>query len=234
MDRRVKGQAESSPAGPFSGEGPGLSNAFRSSGLGALVGTDEAGRGPLAGPVIAAAVSLTREQEEALLELGLRDSKKLTASQRERLWRAMADLGVAWSAQAASVARIERDNISRSSLWAMGRSVVRLRSSLPRDPACVVVDGIVSIPGLPFVQRTLAGADALVPAVSAASVVAEVLRDRAMIALDRLWPDYGLARHKGYPTAAHREAVARLGLSPVHRRSFCKRFTSATPTDLEG
>ena len=237
MRHQVKGQAAPSPADPSSGEGPGRPNAFRSSGLGALVGTDEAGRGPLAGPVVAAAVSLTREQEEALLALGLRDSKKLTASQRERLWRAMTDLDVAWSAQAASVARIERDNISRASLWAMGRSVVRLRPSLPRDPECVVVDGILSIPNLPFAQRPLAGADSLVPAVSAASVVAKVLRDRAMTALDRLWPDYGLARHKGYPTAAHREAVARLGLSPVHRRSFCKGFTSATPTtpkDLEG
>lgn len=199
-------------------------NALRPLGLGAVVGTDEAGRGPLAGPVVAAAVSLTPEQEKALMALGLRDSKKLTASGRERLWNAMAEFGVVWRAQAASVVRIERDNISRASLWAMGRSVVRLRASLPRDPECVVVDGILSIPDLPFPQCSLVAADALVPAVSAASVVAKVLRDRAMTALDRLWPDYGFARHKGYPTAAHREAVARLGLSPVHREAFCRNI----------
>ena len=178
--------------------------ALRSSEPGAIVGTDEAGRGPLAGPVVAAAVSLTPVQEEALLSLGLRDSKKLTARGRERLWDAMAELGVAWRAQAAGAARIDRDNISRASLWAMGQSVLRLRPLLAREPECVVVDGILAIP--------------------AASVVAKVLRDRAMTALDRLWPDYGFARHKGYPTAMHREAVARLGLSPVHRESFCRNI----------
>lgn len=208
-------------------------HALRSSGFGAMVGTDEAGRGPLAGPVVAAAVSLTPGQEEALASLGLRDSKKLTPARRERLFAAMGELGVAWRAQAAGVERIDRDNIARASLWAMGQSVVRLRPFLPRDPECVVVDGILSIPGLPFPQCLLVAADALVPAVSAASVVAKVLRDRAMTALDRLWPGYGFARHKGYPTAAHREAVARHGLSPVHRRSFCRGFTSDTRTDRE-
>ncbi len=198
--------------------------ALRSSGPGAIVGTDEAGRGPLAGPVVAAAVSLTPVQEEALLSLGLRDSKKLTPRGRERLWDAMAELGVAWRAQAAGMARIDRDNVSRASLWAMGRSVLRLWPLLAREPECVVVDGILAIPDLPFPQWPLVAADDIIPAVSAASVVAKVLRDRAMTALDRLWPDYGFARHKGYPTAMHREAVARLGLSPVHRESFCRNI----------
>ena len=199
-------------------------DALRSSEPGAIVGTDEAGRGPLAGPVVAAAVSLTPVQEEVLLSLGLRDSKKLTARGRERLWDAMAELGVAWRAQAAGAARIDRDNISRASLWAMGQSVLRLRPLLAREPECVVVDGILAIPDLPFPQWPLVAADDIVPAVSAASVVAKVLRDRAMAALDRLWPDYGFARHKGYPTAMHREAVARHGLSPVHRESFCRNI----------
>ena len=110
--------------------------ALRSLGPGAIVGTDEAGRGPLAGPVVAAAVSLTPVQEETLLSLGLRDSKKLTARGRERLWDAMAELGVAWRAQAAGAARIDRDNISRASLWAMGRSVFCLRPLLAREPEC--------------------------------------------------------------------------------------------------
>ena len=204
---------------------------LRSSGPGAIVGTDEAGRGPLAGPVVAAAVSLTPDQEDALSSLGLRDSKKLTPARRERLFTAMAELGVLWRAQAASVARIDRENISQASLWAMGRSVLRLRPSLPRKPECVVVDGILAVPGLLFSQLPLTAADDLVPAVSAASVVAKVLRDRVMTVLDRLWPDYGFARHKGYPTAAHREAVRRFGLSPVHRRSFCKGFLSVKKDD---
>ena len=199
-------------------------SALRSLGLGAIVGTDEAGRGPLAGPVVAAAVSLSPDQEDALSSLGLRDSKRLTAARRERLFAAMADLGVAWRAQAAGIARIDRDNIAQASLWAMGRSVVRLRPLLPREPECVVVDGILPVPGLPLAQLPLVAADDLVLAVSAASVVAKVLRDRAMIALDRLWPGYGFARHKGYPTAAHREAAARHGLSPVHRKSFCRNI----------
>ena len=138
---------------------------LRSSGPGAIVGTDEAGRGPLAGPVVAAAVSLTPVQEEALLSLGLRDSKKLTARGRERLWDAMAELGVAWRAQAAGAARIDRDNISRASLWVMGQSILRLRPLLAREPECVVVDGILAIPDLPFPQWPLVAADDIVPAV---------------------------------------------------------------------
>lgn len=209
-------------------------SSLRDSGNGVIVGTDEAGRGPLAGPVVAAAVFLTQEQEKSLLALGLRDSKKLTARGRERIWEAMAELGVLWRAQAASVARIDRENISRASLWAMGRSVLRLRSLLWGEPHCVVVDGLLAIPGLPLRQWLLTSADALVPVVSAASVVAKVLRDRAMTALGALYPNYGFARNKGYPTAEHRETVARLGPSPIHRRSFCKGFTSFTRTDMEG
>ncbi len=191
---------------------------------GPIIGTDEAGRGPLAGPVVAAAVWLTPEQERALLALGLRDSKRMTPRSREKVFQAMKNLGVLWQAQAGSVARIDRDNILRASLWAMGRSVTRLAEHLPSKPAGVVVDGTTPIPGLELKQWPLVSADALVPAVSAAAVAAKVLRDRIMISLDALYPGYGLAQHKGYPTAAHREAVQRLGLSPIHRRSFCQKF----------
>lgn len=191
---------------------------------GPIIGTDEAGRGPLAGPVVAAAVWLTPEQERALLALGLRDSKRMTLRSREAVFQAMKDLGVSWRAQAGSVARIERDNILRASLWAMGRSVTRLAEFLPSKPACVVVDGTMPIPGLKLEQWPLVSADALVPAVSAASVVAKVLRDRLMASLDALFPGYGLAKNKGYPTAAHREAVRELGPSLIHRRSFCQKF----------
>ncbi|MCR5346632.1 MAG: ribonuclease HII [Fretibacterium sp.] len=191
---------------------------------GFVAGTDEAGRGPLAGPVMAAAVCLTPEQERALLALGLRDSKLMTPRSREAVFQAMRDLGVLWRAQAGSVARIERDNILQASLWAMRRSVLRLAELLPSELACVVVDGTMPLPELEVKQWPLISADALIPSVSAASVVAKVLRDRLMTSLDALYPGYGLAQNKGYPTAAHREAVRQLGLSPIHRRSFCKKL----------
>ncbi|QVL35491.1 ribonuclease HII [Aminirod propionatiphilus] len=185
-----------------------------------IVGTDEAGRGPLAGPVVAAAVVLTRPQREILLDLGLRDSKKLSEARRESLFLSMSRLGVLWRAQAASPARIERMNILQASLWAMKRSVLALAVEADR----VIVDGNRLIPGLPFDQRALPGADDIVPAVAAASVVAKVLRDRAMTALDRLYPQWGFARHKGYGTASHREALRCLGLCPIHRPSFCRKI----------
>lgn len=189
-----------------------------------VIGADEAGRGPLAGPVVAAAAVLTDEQEQRLLAMGLRDSKKMTAASRERVFAAMNELGVLWRAQAAGPDRIERDNILRASLWAMGRSVEKLRASAGDEPLCVVADGTFTIEtDLP--QCALVKADAKIAAVSAASVAAKVLRDRIMTRLDALFPGYGFASNKGYPTKTHREAVGRLGLSPVHRRLFCRKLT---------
>jgi ribonuclease HII len=187
---------------------------------GAVAGTDEAGRGPLAGPVLAAAVVLTEAQEEELLRLGLKDSKQMTPRRRDALFLKMCEMDVAWRAQAASVASIARLNVGRASLWAMEKSVRKLPS--PVD--LVVVDGLYKIPNLPFEQLPLVTADVLVPVVSAASVVAKVLRDRVMVALDKLYPSYGFAQHKGYPTQAHRKIVRAIGLSPVHRPSFCKKL----------
>ncbi len=181
-----------------------------------VAGTDEAGRGPLAGPVVAAAAVLNSCQMRELMRLGLRDSKRLSPRRREALFDAMGALGVIWRAQAASPARIDRDNILQASLWAMRRSVL----ALPGSPDLVVVDGIVEIPALPLPQRALPRGDDRVPCVAAASVVAKVLRDRIMDRLDRLFPEYGFRAHKGYPTAAHRRALAQYGPSPVHRRSF--------------
>lgn len=187
---------------------------------GLVAGTDEAGRGPLAGPVMAAAVVLTPKQERFLLDRGLRDSKKMTHQKRESLFETLCELHVPWGAQAVGIDLIADINISKASLLAMGQSILKLR--MPVD--LVVVDGISRIPGLPFEQLPLVAADDLVPAVSAASVVAKVLRDRVMIALDRLYPQYGFAKHKGYPTEAHREAIRTFGLSPVHRVAFCKKL----------
>lgn len=181
-----------------------------------VAGADEAGRGPLAGPVVAAAVVLDREQRRDLLARGLGDSKTLTPRRREDLFRRMEDLGVPWRAQAASAARIDGTHILAASLWALGRAL----EALDPKPDLAVVDGNTPIPGLVLPQRCVVGGDRKVPAVMAASVVAKVLRDRALEALDRIYPGYGFARHKGYPTVEHRRALALLGPCPVHRATF--------------
>jgi ribonuclease HII len=183
------------------------------------VGTDEAVLGALAGPLVAAAVVLTTEQERALKGLGLRDSKRMTPRKREAVFRVMCEMGVVWRAQAASIGTIARLNVLGASLWAMEKSVLKLPS--PVD--LVVVDGPRPLLGLSR-QIALVAADDLVPAVSAASVVAKVLRDRVMMVLDRLYPRYGFTEHKGYPTRDHRDAVRAFGLSPVHRPEFCRKL----------
>jgi ribonuclease HII len=182
-----------------------------------VAGVDEAGRGPIAGPVMAAAVILTPSQFNVLLSEGLDDSKKLSEKARERLFSRIRELGAVWSAQAASHSRIDRTNILRATLWAMELAVKRLHSPI----SLIIVDGNAFIPGLPRdIQRAIPKADAKVPAVMAASVVAKVLRDRVMKRLHKLYPDYGFASHKGYPTASHRLMLDMLGPSPVHRLSF--------------
>ncbi len=182
-----------------------------------LAGVDEAGRGPFAGPVVAAAVILTAEQSRVLKEQGLRDSKKMTALRREKVFSSMVEMKVLWGAQSASVEMIDRVNILNATLWAMKKAVDRL-PSLMFDG--VIVDGDKEIPGLTVPQQVVPKGDDLYPQISAASVVAKVLRDRVMTVLDGLYPGYGFESHKGYGTKAHREAMSSLGLSPVHRRSF--------------
>lgn len=182
-----------------------------------IAGVDEAGRGPIAGPVIAAAVVLTPPQFRVLLSEGLNDSKKLSSKVRERIFARMNEIGVVWAAQAASNIRIDRINILNATLWAMRRAVSRLSVR----PNLIVVDGNSYIPEIPREhQRAIPKADTLVPSVMAASVAAKVLRDAVMTALDKVFPDYGFASHKGYPTASHRYMLDILGPSPVHRRTF--------------
>jgi len=188
-----------------------------------IAGVDEAGRGPLAGPVVAAAVVLTPSQLDALAALGLNDTKKLTPLKREKIFKAMVSLGVAWRAQAASPRRIDQMNILQATLWAMSRSV----NKLPHVFEEVIVDGSVLIPGLrSYPQKAIPKGDSLVPEVAAASVVAKVLRDRAMVALDMAYPQYNFAKHKGYPTEDHRRRITEFGLSPIHRRSFTWKTVS--------
>ncbi len=187
-----------------------------------LAGVDEAGRGPLAGPVMAAAVILTPEQRRTLVRLGLDDSKRLSPAKRSSLFATMKNLGVCWKAQAASPSRIDTVNILQATLWAMKASIEGLSPGVD----LVIVDGNRPIPGLRLRQKAIPRADSLVPAVAAASVVAKVLRDRVMETLSCRFPQYGFEIHKGYPTAAHREALKRLGPCEIHRISFCRKILS--------
>jgi len=190
-----------------------------------VAGTDEAGRGPLAGPVVAAAAVLTREQRERLVSAGLRDSKKMSGRQRERIFALICEMGVAWRAQAASPIRIDTMNILRASLWCMASAVARL----PVRPALVLVDGNRPIPSLAYDQKCVIRGDGIVPSIAAASVIAKVLRDRVMSSLDSLYPGYGFAAHKGYPTPEHLRALAELGPCAAHRLSFAPLAQRGAP-----
>lgn len=184
-----------------------------------VVGVDEAGRGPLAGPVVAASVFLTREQAKLLLQEGLNDSKKLSENKRNYIFKVIQANNILWKAQAASHIKIDEMNILKASLWAMAYAIKKF----PQKPDLVLLDGSQCIPHtfMPDLsQRAIPKADAFIPAVMAASVIAKVLRDNIMNRLDIIYPGYGFAKHKGYPTKAHRERVAEMGLSPVHRKSF--------------
>ena len=181
-----------------------------------VAGLDEAGRGPLAGPVVAACVVLPpADGVPAVLE-GLTDSKQLTAKQRDRFFRILRGLpGVSIGVGRASVAEIDRLNILRATHRAMARAAAALRP--PAD--FLLVDGL-PVTGLPCPSRAIVHGDALSLSIAAASVVAKVTRDRLMAAADRRHPGYGFALHKGYGTASHLEALRRLGPCAAHRRSF--------------
>jgi ribonuclease HII len=195
---------------------PALRPSFRrerralSRGIWPVAGCDEAGRGPLAGPVVAAAVVLDPER----IPRGLNDSKKLDAQEREKLYDkicASAQVAVAFG----SIARIDCDNILRASLWALTRAV----KALPVRPQLVFVDGNNRIDCGCECQAVVSG-DALVSSIAAASIVAKVTRDRLMVRLGLAHPGYGFERHMGYGVPEHFEALARLGPSIHHRKSF--------------
>lgn len=177
-----------------------------------IAGVDEVGRGPLAGPVVAAAVVLP---EQHGIE-GLTDSKKLSEKKREALFEQIQSASVSWSIASCSVEEIDRLNILHASLEAMRRAVEALTPSAEQ----VLVDGNRVPPGLACPAEAIVGGDASEACISAASILAKVFRDRWMYELDAQYPGYGLAQHKGYPTKQHREALQNLGVSPIHRRSF--------------
>ena len=174
-------------------------------------GIDEVGRGCIAGPVVAAIVVLGPNAE---IE-GLTDSKKLTPARREDLARQIKNHSLAWAVGRAEASEIDRINILQASLLAMQRAYATLKI----QPLWVKVDGN-RLPKLPCEGEAIVGGDLTVPEISAASIVAKVWRDEEMLILDAIYPGYGFAVHKGYPTPIHKAKLMELGATPMHRRSF--------------
>lgn len=176
-----------------------------------IAGVDEVGRGPLAGPVVAAAVILDPEQPIA----GLADSKKLSEKRREVLADLIQTRALAWSIARAEVEEIDAINILQASLLAMRRAVEALMPAAKY----ALIDGN-RCPELPCAAEAVVKGDSRVAAISAASIIAKVARDHEMVRMDREYPGYGLAQHKGYPSKAHLQALEQLGVTPIHRRSY--------------
>lgn len=177
-----------------------------------IAGVDEAGRGPLVGSVVAAAVILDPNNP---IE-GLNDSKKLSEKKREKLFIEIQEKALAWAIAEASAAEIDEHNILQASLLAMRRAI----EALSIQPEHVLVDGNKIPQGLAMSCDAVVGGDALHPEISAASILAKVTRDRQMVEMDQKYPQFGFAKHKGYPTKAHFEAIALHGVIDEHRRSF--------------
>ena len=198
-----------------------IESALHCKGLALVCGVDEAGRGPLVGPVAAGAVILP----EGLIIEGLNDSKKLSEKKRETLYEIITGEAVCWSVGLASAREIDEINILQATFLAMRRAV----EGLSKLPDYLLVDGNRDpLIGLP--TTTLVKGDSKAACISAASIVAKVTRDRLLCELDAQYPGYGFAKHKGYGTAAHYEAILRLGLTPEHRRSFLKKLPASLRT----
>ena len=207
MTKHLQQAAVTSPRGPTFG----VEAAEIELGNGPVAGIDEAGRGPWAGPVVAAAVIL----RAADIPVGLDDSKALDAAERERLYDAIVVSGASIGIGIADVDRIDNMNILRATLWAMAVAVSRLDIA----PCTALIDGN-QLPTLTCATRTIVGGDATCVSIAAASIIAKVTRDRIMIELAQSHPGYGFERHKGYGTPEHKAALTRLGVSPHHRRSY--------------
>ncbi len=186
-----------------------------SEGLAPVCGVDEAGRGPLAGPVCAAAVILP----EGLVIEGLNDSKKLTARKREALYERIVSEAVSYGIAFAEVDEIEQTDILTAALLAMNRAMAQLDP----QPALALIDGNTTR-SIAVNARSVIGGDGLCASIAAASVLAKVTRDRLMVSLAEKYPQYGFERHKGYGTKAHYAAIAEYGPCEIHRRSFLRKF----------
>ena len=192
-----------------------LENELYDSGISTLCGVDEAGRGPLAGPVCAAAVMLPR----GIVIDGLNDSKKLSEKRREQLYGEITAKALHWSVAFASVEEIEELNILGATYLAMNRAI----AGLGVVPELALIDGNRAV-GVEYKTRCVVGGDGKCADIAAASIIAKVTRDWLMYQLDRQYPGYGFAKHKGYGTAAHYAAIRELGASPVHRPSFLRKI----------
>lgn len=192
-----------------------LENEIYDSGLSPLCGVDEAGRGPLAGPVCAAAVILPRG---AVIE-GLNDSKKLSEKRREALYDEIVESAIAFGIAFASVEEIEEKNILEATFLAMNRAIEQLSVV----PALALIDGNRS-KGIVLPSRCVIGGDGKCADIAAASILAKVTRDRYMLEMAEKYPQYGFERHKGYGTAAHYAAIREFGPSPIHRMSFLRKM----------
>jgi ribonuclease HII len=182
-------------------------------GYAAVCGVDEAGRGPLCGPVVAAAVILPKD---AVIE-GLNDSKKLTEKKREKLFDIIKAEAVAYAIAEASAEEIDEINILNASMLAMKRAI----EALPVPADFALIDGNCKR-GIPIPAETVVKGDSISASIAAASILAKVTRDRQCIELDKEYPEYGIAKHKGYPTKDHMDAVRKYGPAPIHRKSFLK------------
>ena len=186
--------------------------AYRESGAGLFCGVDEAGRGPLAGPVYAAAVILPPQPEIA----GLNDSKKISEKKREALFPVVCDTALSYAIGTASVEEIDELNILQATFLAMCRAV----EGLSVTPAFALIDGNRTPAGIAIPCQTVVKGDALSASIAAASILAKVSRDHYLTELDKQYPEYGFAEHKGYGTAAHYAALRTYGMAPVHRKTF--------------
>ena len=188
---------------------------LRASGCGIICGVDEAGRGPLAGPVVAAAVVLPAD---AVLS-GVDDSKKLTEAQREALYAEICAVAVSWGIGQATVGEIDEVNILNATYLAMNRAI----AALSVTPDLCLIDGNRA-DGVHYPNQCVVKGDSRCASIAAASILAKVYRDRLMTALHETYPQYGFLRHKGYPTKAHYAALDECGVSDIHRRTFLRKW----------
>jgi len=190
-----------------------------------IAGVDEAGRGPLAGPVVAAAVILPPHSGL----VGVDDSKKLTEPKRDALFEEISRIAISIGVGVCDEKTIDEINILQATFLAMKKAVCELKG----EPGCLLIDGNMIIPGhfidRPFpVQKAVEKGDGRSLSIAAASIVAKVTRDRLMVGFDEVYPGYGFAKHKGYPTKAHKQAVIELGDCEIHRKSFLKGISRQT------
>ena len=185
-----------------------------------IAGVDEVGRGCLFGPVVAAAIAVPVSSLAELISLGVKDSKKLSASKRQKLFPLIKNQVVAWHISYATIAEIEALNIRQASLLAMKRCLQKLSIS----PQHCLIDGRDRIPDLDLPQTALIRGDQISPAIAAASILAKVWRDELILRIAPRYPEYDLARNKGYGTQKHRLALQKYGLTPLHRPSFCRKI----------